>query len=272
MNREAVLETFDRQLRREARPDGAGDRVERVAGVVRHLAAAGGGRTGDGGVGGGGVADGWSGIVWSGLDDATADAAIAAQVRYFTDLGREFEWKLYAHDRPADLADRLAAAGFVPEPAETLMVAQVADLPTGVDLPEPVHLRPVSTPADVDLMRDVHDQAFGTDFSALRASMLTRLAAGRLVAVLALAGDLPVSAARMELHAGTEFASLWSGGTVPAWRGKGIYRALVAYRTRIAAERGYRYLQVDASDDSRPILQRLGFHPLTTTIPYVYRP
>ncbi|WP_336209611.1 GNAT family N-acetyltransferase [Nonomuraea sp. LPB2021202275-12-8] len=254
MDREAVLETFDRQLRSGAQPDGASDRVERAGGVVRH------------------IGDGWAGILWSDLDDTTAEAAIAEQVRYFTDLGREFEWKLYAHDRPADLADRLAAAGFVPEPMETLMVAQVSDLPTGIDLPESVHLRPVTAPADVDLMMDVHDQAFGTDSGSLRSGLLTQLATGRLVAVLAMAGDTPVSAARMELHPGTEFASLWSGGTVKAWRGKGIYRALVAYRTRIAAERGHRYLQVDASDDSRPILQRLGFLPLTTTTPYVYTP
>ena len=35
-------------------------------------------------------------------------------------------------------------------------------------------------------------------------------------------------------------------------------------RARIAAERGYRYLQVDASDESRPILRRLGFVALST--------
>ena len=41
------------------------------------------------------------------------------------------------------------------------------------------------------------------------------------------------------------------------WRGRGVYRALVAFRTRIAAEHGYRSLQTDASDQSRPILRRL---------------
>jgi hypothetical protein len=39
-----------------------------------------------------------------------------------------------------------------------------------------------------------------------------------------------------------------------------------------AAARGYRYLQVDASDDSRPILERLGFVALATTTPYLFRP
>ena len=76
----------------------------------------------------------------------------------------------------------------------------------------------------------------------------------------------------MELYPGTGFAGLWGGGTVTDWRGKGVYRALVAYRARIAAERGYRYLQVDATDMSAPILRRLGFLELGTTTPYVYRP
>jgi GNAT superfamily N-acetyltransferase len=73
----------------------------------------------------------------------------------------------------------------------------------------------------------------------------------------------------MEFHRGTEFASLWGGGTVRAFRGRGIYRALVAHRARLAAERGFRYLQVDASAESRPILERLGFVQLTTTTPCV---
>jgi GNAT superfamily N-acetyltransferase len=71
---------------------------------------------------------------------------------------------------------------------------------------------------------------------------------------------------------GTRFAGLWGGGTVEAHRGRGIYRALVAQRARAAVDRGYRYLQVDASSQSRPILERLGFHPLSTTTPYVYVP
>jgi len=71
---------------------------------------------------------------------------------------------------------------------------------------------------------------------------------------------------------GTEFASLWGGSTLPSWRRRGIYRALVAARARLAVASGYRYLQVDASDNSRPILERLGFVGLTVTVPYVFRP
>jgi hypothetical protein len=64
----------------------------------------------------------------------------------------------------------------------------------------------------------------------------------------------------------------WGGVRLPAWRGRGLYRALVAHRARLDAERGRRYIESDASDDSRPILERLGFAAVTTTTPHVWRP
>ncbi|MGW6023690.1 GNAT family N-acetyltransferase [Streptomyces sp. NPDC055099] len=262
MDHQAVLTAYDRQIRRGAQADSPGARVERDGAVVRQT----------------GAAHDWNGVHWADIDEATADAVIAEQVRHFTSLRREFEWKLHSHDRPADLADRLRAAGFVPEPPETVMVAEVADLPMEPELPEGVSLLPVTDAAGVRLMADAHDAAFGEGSSALGERLAQRVltqlteAPDTIVAVVAMAGDVPVSSARMEFSPGTDFVGLWGGGTAPHWRGKGIYRALVAYRTRIAAARGYRYLQVDASDDSRPILGRLGFAPLSVTTPYVYAP
>ncbi|MFF1956346.1 GNAT family N-acetyltransferase [Streptomyces sp. NPDC058220] len=258
MDHDAVLTLFDRRMRQDSPPDGPGARVERVGDVVRQT----------------GAEHDWNGVLWSGLDEDTADAAIRAQVEHFTSLGREFEWKLYAHDRPGDLAGRLRAAGFTPEPTETLMVAETGDLSTEIELPEGVRLRPVTDAAGMDLLADVHEQAFGRADASFRQRLRDRLAEApdTVSAVVAMAGEVPVSAARMELPPGRQFAGLWGGGTVEAWRGKGIYRALIAYRAGIATARGYRYLQVDAQDRSRPILQRLGFAALSTTTPYVYRP
>ncbi|GAA3224202.1 GNAT family N-acetyltransferase [Nonomuraea helvata] len=133
-----------------------------------------------------------------------------------------------------------------------------------------MRLVPVTGSDDVELVAEVHEQAFGATRERIRERLLDQLAAGDVVAVLAMAGDVPVSAARMDLHPGARFASRWGGGTVPEWRGRGVYRALVAYRAREAAARGYDHLQVDASSQSRPILLRLGFEALTTTTPYVH--
>ncbi|MGW8726923.1 GNAT family N-acetyltransferase [Streptomyces sp. NPDC055808] len=255
---DSLLAAFDLQLRRHARPDGPSATVERAGGVVRQ-------------VGPGHV---WNGVIWSQLTEADADDEIASQVRHFAPLGQAWEWKLYAHDHPADLGQRLLAAGFEAEPAETVMVARVADLPHDDAPPAGITLRPVTDEAGVELMTRVHAGAFDNDPAPFRARLLAQFAEApdTVTAVVAMAGDVPVSSARMEFHPGTEFASLWGGGTLPEWRGRGIYRALIAHRARIAAERGYRYLQVDASDLSRPILQRLGFTPLTVTTPYVRLP
>ncbi|MER6529727.1 GNAT family N-acetyltransferase [Streptomyces sp. NPDC001508] len=262
MDHAAVLARYDRDMRREARPDGPGARIERTAAVVRQIAPA----------------HGWNGVLWSGLDgtDATdADATIAAQIAYYGALGRPFEWKLYGHDLPADLGSRLLAAGFTPEPEETVMVAQTAEvvaLTAGAAPPEGVRVLRADDAAGVEHMVEVHEKVFGSDGGGLRRRLLARLAAdpGSLVAVVALAGDEPVSAARLEPVPGTGFAGLWGGGTLAHWRGRGLYRTLVAHRARAAAARGHRCLQVDATPMSRRVLERLGFQALTTTTPYLY--
>jgi hypothetical protein len=78
-----------------------------------------------------------------------------------------------------------------------------------------------------------------------------------------------VSAGWLVPLAGTQFAGLWGGNTLAPNRGRGIYRALLAQRARVAVERGYSILEVDASDDSRPILERLGLHVVGGAVPYV---
>jgi hypothetical protein len=50
-----------------------------------------------------------------GVTGAGLDRLIARQRDYFQARGEGVEWKVRARDRPADLAERLAAAGFVPE-------------------------------------------------------------------------------------------------------------------------------------------------------------
>ena len=124
----------------------------------------------------------------------------------------------------------------------------------------------------VDALVCVHEEVFGEDHSALGRVLLDALQRrpSPLAAVVAVAGDSPIAAGRVEFHADTEFASLWGGGTVAAWRGRGVFRALVAHRAALAAERGFRYLQVDALPASRPILKRLGFVELATTTPFEF--
>jgi len=68
-------------------------------------------------------------IAYSTLDEASANAEIDAQVAFFSALGLPFEWKVYDHDRPADLRQRLAARGFVIEDPEALLVLDMDNAP-----------------------------------------------------------------------------------------------------------------------------------------------
>jgi GNAT superfamily N-acetyltransferase len=209
-----------------------------------------------------------------GLDGAALDELIARQVRVFAERGERFEWKLHGHDLPADLPARLRAAGFEPEDEETVVVAPVAALAAEPRLPDGVTLREVSARADLDRIAALEHAIWNDDRGWLADSLEAEQTADpdALTVVVAEAGGEAVCAGWIRFERPTEFATLWGGGTHPDWRSRGIYRAVVAYRASLAAERGFRCLQVDASDDSRPILERLGFVAVTTTTPYVWSP
>jgi GNAT superfamily N-acetyltransferase len=250
----AVLTAFDEQMRRHP-VAGPGVLIEVEERVTRTVGSDG----------------SWSAVVWSDLTAADADEVIAAEVARAVG---SLEWKLYSHDPPGDLPDRLKAAGLQPEPVETLLVAEIADLDLPVREPAGVRTVSVDDAAGVATMLAVHDEVFGP--GSVHSSVVegVRTALGLrprpIEAVLAWAGDVAISAGRVEFHEGTDFASLWGGGTLPTWRGRGVFRALVGHRAELARDRGFRYLQVDAMPASRPILERMGFHPLAETTPWMY--
>jgi GNAT superfamily N-acetyltransferase len=210
------------------------------------------------------------------VEGVDLDELIARQVRVFAERGEPFEWKLHGHDRPLDLPQRLLGAGFVPEDVETVVIAPVADIAGEARLPDGVSVREVTSRTDFQRIATLEEAVWGDeDQQTWLVNMLESERAvdpDALTVVAAEAGGTVVCAAWIRFERGTEFATLWGGATMPEWRRRGIYRATVAYRANLAAVRGFRYLETDASDDSRPILERLGFTAVTTTTPYVWSP
>ncbi len=245
-----LLAAYDEQVRRRPAPDHPDDVVEHADGVVRVLSAS-----------------GWTGITFADLSGRDVDAAIAAQIAR---LPVPWEWKHHSHDAPPDLPERLLAAGFVAEEPETLMVADLREVVLDAEPPPGIELRAVGAEGVGDMVA-VHDAVFGGSHGALAAAVREGLARGSVVPVVAYDGEQPVAAARLELFPGAQFAGLYGDSTLSSHRGRGIFRALVARRAAIARERGFRYLQADALETSRPLFERLGFASLATTTPFIWR-
>ena len=191
------------------------------------------------------VSAGWSAVLWR-----PEDGEVEPLVARMRELPGHVEWKYYSHDGP-ELRDRLVAAGLEPEDEETVVVAETAAIPPP---PADVELRLVT-----DEFVDLAARVFGDRFELPE----------KAVAVVAVVDGQAVSGGRVDLEDGVEFAGLFGGITLPEYRGRGLYRATVAKRAELARERGYRWLYSDALPTSRPILERLGFVPITTTTPFV---
>lgn len=211
-----------------------------------------------------------------GVTGAELDRLIARQRDYFAGRGEAVGWQVRAHDEPADLTARLRAAGFVPQEERTVLIGLTAELATAPVLPGGVVLRWVTADDDMRRIAALQSAVWGQDWSWLAENLIGRIAAApQGIAVLAAEADGDVvSAAWLAFFqpGADSFARLLGGSTLPQWRGRGIYRALVAARAQRAAARSVKYLQVDASNDSAPILRRLGFRAVTTTTAYVWTP
>jgi hypothetical protein len=209
-----------------------------------------------------------------GVTGAELDRLIVRQRDYFRARGQGVEWKLRAHDRPADLPERLVAAGFVPEGPSTVLVGLAEEVAAEPVLPDGVVLRRVSEAEDLRRFADHQTEVFGFDCSWVAAYLLGQVSAdpGQITVLVAEAGGRLVCSTFAVYNPGTDFVALLGGATLPGWRGRGLYRAMIAVRAREAVARGFGLLHVDASPASAPILRRCGFHEITTSTHYQWTP
>lgn len=208
------------------------------------------------------------------VDAVTLSTWVDAALHHFTgnpDI-TDIEWKTRGHDRLPHLDAVLRDHGFVAEEPESVMIGEATSLIADVALPAGVTLRTVTADADVCAASAMADAAFGDPVSARRAdALIGRLARGDGMEIwIAEADGVIVSCGRLEPVPGTRFAGIWGGATLPAWRGRGIYRALTAERARSALRVGKTLINSDSTEFSRPILERSGLVKVSTTTPYTW--
>lgn len=213
-------------------------------------------------------------IAYTRLDADTADRAIEEQIAYFRGLNLKIGWKLYEHDQPPDLNARLLLRGFTADELESIMALELNNVPAELLQPVSLDIRRIHDP---ELLRDVEaveEAVWDDDQSGIIAYLGDALRdfPEKMSVYAGYDGDLPVSVAWLYIEEGRPFASLWGGSTLAAYRKRGYYTALLAIRLQEAVRRGARFLTIDASPMSRPIVQRFGFRQITTACDYNWEP
>lgn len=204
-------------------------------------------------------APGMSFVLYSDLDERTVDDVIAEQIDYFTGRGLPFTWKVYAHDRPADLGQRLAGHGFEVDETDAVMVLAVGDAPETLLRPPAADVRRLTDPAQLVDVVAVLEPVWQTDFTWVHERLGSHMDIPDYLSVyVAYVDGKPASTGWTYFNQG-HFAGLWGGSTLAEYRGRGLYTAVLAARVQEARRRGIGYLTIDAGPMSRPIVARHGF-------------
>lgn len=190
------------------------------------------------------------------------DGSITKVREWFKRAGRDdFTWIVGTRSAPADLVERLLSAGASPTPEDPELAAMVlSEEPAPVDA---IEIRLVETFAEslvardliVEILQLAADQVPSNDehrrmWEASRktdwctfVAYVDGIPAGRASCASTTPGPL----------------ELLSAAVLPAYRGRGIYRALLRARWDEAVRRKTPLLVTQAGALSRPILERVGF-------------
>jgi GNAT superfamily N-acetyltransferase len=211
-------------------------------------------------------------VIYTQLEGQDVDRVIDEQIHYFETLGHNFEWKVFSHDYPPDLKDRLQAHGFEIDEPETILVFDLRTAPDSLLQPVTRDVRRITDPAKIDDVMMVQNLVWNEDLNWLGNRLCEQLRdiPDYVSVYVAYVGDYPASSAWITFHDGSQFAGLWGGSTLAEYRGHGLYTALLAARVQEARSRGVRYLTIDASPMSRPIVEKFGFQAISTATACVW--
>ncbi len=211
-------------------------------------------------------------VVYSSCSEMDVDVVIKHQIEMSRRGRYDLEWKLYGHDRPHCLGERLSAAGLQAGDRESFMVLPAKD----------ASLERFGT-VECDIRR-VTDRRGLRDYQLI---MPERIGRGReadteryavtlenypdnMSVYVAYVNGEPAACGRIYFHTDSRFAGLYGGNTREQFRKRGLFTQLVAARIREAVDRGVAYVCVDALPTSEPILGKRGFEIVTYTQPYFF--
>lgn len=255
MTPSALLDLYDDTMRRNANV--AGCTREATAQSSRYTTASGSLRY----------------IMWHRFSADDAERCIDAEVADANGHAKALMWKLYGHDAPTNLREALLARGFIDHDPCALMAAPVERVASELGAESKnITTRQLVTAAELDAYQEIWDSVWPDAPNSRYVNDYRQLATDCDPGVAFFAGFSPSGepiASGYLFHAPqAPFALLCGGATKAAWRNRHAYSAMLAARAKCAQQRGAAYLAVEASPQSQPILERLGFERLSTLLFY----
>jgi hypothetical protein len=203
-------------------------------------------------------------VIYSRLDESDVDRVIREQIAYFEEIGQDFEWKVFSYDTPSDLKERLITHGFEADEAESIMVLDLQTAPASLFESVTTDVKRITDIAQIDQVVQILSDVWNedqTEFGQILADELTHQGDDLSIYIASIDG-VPASTAWIRFHKGSSFAGLWGGSSLAAYRQRGLYTTLLSVRAQEARQRGVRYLTIDASPMSQPIVAKYGFQTL----------
>lgn len=198
---------------------------------------------------------GLNAIALTQVDDDAIEDVIDRTIDEYVALGLKFRWVVDPDSRPRDLAERLARRGLHREPGRAMACAVDAAVPPASDA---ITVERVGHD-DLATYERVMGEGWGMDMTAIRPyhdALFSDPERNRLY--VARWNGEPAGCAAQTVF--TRSTYLTGGVVLPAFRGKGLYRALVAERLRDAGRSGVVLATTHARDrTSAPILEGVGF-------------
>ncbi|MGP6156082.1 MAG: hypothetical protein ACLPYS_00860 [Vulcanimicrobiaceae bacterium] len=241
----SLFERFEAELR-AGPPPRLDIRYDRLPGVIRSF--------------------GWRNIIYAHeLDERDAARVVAREAVYFRALGQDVAWKVYGATSPDVLPALLVGSGFEAEAQEAVLLLDSAAWGEAAPVLPGIEIRKVADAAGLRDLANASEGRFGRSRPRQLEMLATRIFAAQPDTFGFIACCWKARGRRKaRLPAQSHFASLWGGSTIPAFRHRGIYRALVTARVEEARRHGHTALFTEALATSRPILERLGFTPATS--------
>jgi GNAT superfamily N-acetyltransferase len=224
-----------------------------------------------------GLESSWNGIVYSRFSPSKTETIVNAEIQYFAQLNRDFEWKVYSHDEPPDLLSQLRNRDFRIGEEESLMFRDLRELPPSLMAPPPegVTVNPVRNEQSIADFLSLESAIWCCEPSKTREHLLATLTdpLHRNLGFVAYSDSKPIGCGRVTASPQSQFSGLWGGSVLPDFRGRGVYRALLAARIQhVLQYDSIHYLRVDALPTSRPILEKYGFKVVASTWPAEWPP